>query len=100
MALQGLEELRDCGQTVTEIENQFLERVFCVKVHSIATDEDGSYTTVTFYDTSGEDDINMNDILFEKIMENIVAASKLNVSIHLNSFVCQSSCFFLLFLVD
>ncbi|XP_032664575.1 tudor domain-containing protein 7-like [Odontomachus brunneus] len=78
VALQGLEELRDCGQTITEIENQLLERVFCVKVHSLATDEDGSYASVTFYDTSSEDDINMNDILFEKIMENITAGSKLN----------------------
>ncbi|XP_025155538.1 tudor domain-containing protein 7 isoform X2 [Harpegnathos saltator] len=78
VALQGLEEFRDCSQIVAEIESQLLEQVFCVKVHSIASDEDGTYATVTFYDTSSEDDVDMNNILFEKIVENIAAASKLS----------------------
>lgn len=86
LALQGLEELRDCSQIVTEIENLLIDRVFCVKVHSMAADEDGSYATVTFYDTSGEDDVDVNNVLFEKIMDNIAAASKLNVTIRLSIF--------------
>lgn len=81
VALQGLEELHDCNQTVTEIENQLMDRVFCVKVHGLVTDRNERYAIVTFYDTSGEDDINVNNILFEKIMDNIVAASKMNVTI-------------------
>ncbi|XP_014473418.1 PREDICTED: tudor domain-containing protein 7 isoform X2 [Dinoponera quadriceps] len=79
VALQGLEELRDYSQqTIAEIENQLMERVFCVKVHSIAADEEGTYAVVSFFDTSGEDDIDVNNILFEKIMDNIAATSKSN----------------------
>lgn len=81
MALKGLENFRDCPQSVAEIENQLLgDRVFLVRVHSTEMDKHGSCATVTFYDTSGQDDIDINEVLVNKIIGGITEASVILVS--------------------
>jgi hypothetical protein len=83
VALQELEVFQDYAQATTEIENYLSsDRMFLVTVHNTNTDEYGSYTTVTFYDTSKEDaDVNVNQILFDKILDHIIASSKVQVII-------------------
>jgi len=68
---------------VTEIENHLIvDRLFFVKVHSMDVDEYGSYVTVTFYDTSKEDeDVDINQVLFDKILEDIASGFKMHVII-------------------
>ncbi|KAL6449346.1 hypothetical protein ACFW04_000747 [Cataglyphis niger] len=84
VALEGLEEFCDYNQFITEIENHLLvEQMFLVKVHGTNADEYGSYTTVTFYDTSKEKEsihLNVNQILFDKILRDIAAASKIQTN--------------------
>lgn len=56
--------------------------MFLVEVHGTNADEYGSYTTVTFYDTNKEKEsihVNVNQILFDKILRDIAAASKIQV---------------------
>ncbi|KMQ98076.1 tudor domain-containing protein 7 [Lasius niger] len=81
VALQGLEEFRDYAQLVPEIENHLsVEQLFLAKVHSTKADEYGSYTTVTFYDTSKEDkDVDVNRILFDKMLRDIMNASNIQI---------------------
>lgn len=83
MALQGLEIFQDYVQAATEIENYLAsDRMFLVTVHNNDVDEYGSYTTVTFYDTSKEDaDDNINQIIFDKIFDHVIASSKIQVII-------------------
>ncbi|KYM99296.1 PREDICTED: tudor domain-containing protein 7 isoform X2 [Cyphomyrmex costatus] len=71
VGLHGLKEFRDCVQLVTEIENYLLiDQLFYVKIHGMDSDEYGSYVTATFCDTSkGEEDIDVNQILVDKILE-------------------------------
>ncbi|EZA47760.1 tudor domain-containing protein 7A [Ooceraea biroi] len=76
VALLGLENFRDCPQAIAEIENLLLgDRVFLVRVHSTNVDKYGSYARVTFYDTSGDDDVDINQVLFEKIIDGLIDAS-------------------------
>jgi len=85
VALQGLEDFRDYPQAVGEIESQlFGDRVFLVKVHATDIDKYGSCATVTFYDTSGDDDIDINKVLFQKILNAIIDSSIVHVNIYLN----------------
>ncbi|XP_011061556.1 PREDICTED: tudor domain-containing protein 7-like isoform X1 [Acromyrmex echinatior] len=81
IGLQGLKEFRDCAQMVTEIENYLLvDQLFYVKVHGMDSDEYGSYVTVTFYDTSkGDEDIDVNQILIDKILEVMAVTFKMRV---------------------
>ncbi|XP_072742893.1 tudor domain-containing protein 7 [Anoplolepis gracilipes] len=81
VALEGLEAFQDYTQLVTELENHFLvDQMFSVKVHGTNTDEYGSYTTVTFYDISKEGKhINVNQILIDKIVKDILNASKIQM---------------------
>lgn len=86
---------------MTEIENYLIvDRLFYVKAHSMDADEYGSYVTVTFYDTSKEDeDVDVNQVLFDKILEDINSASKIRVIVI--QFVIMIFCllrFFFLFL--
>lgn len=83
MALQGLEVFQEYAQATTEIENYLIsDRMFLVTVHDTNSDEYGSYTTVTFYDTSKEEsDVNVNEIVFEKILDYIIASSRVQVII-------------------
>lgn len=79
VALQGLKEFRDCAQIVTEIENYLIvDQLFYVEVHSMDTDEYGTYVSVNFYDTNKDEDINVNQVLFEKILEDIASAFKVH----------------------
>ncbi|XP_036140516.1 tudor domain-containing protein 7 isoform X2 [Monomorium pharaonis] len=79
VGLYGLKDFRDCDQIVPEIENHLLvDQVFNVRVHGREADEYGSYVTVTFYDTSKDDeDVDMNQILIDKILENMANACKM-----------------------
>jgi len=80
-----LEDFCDYPQAVGEIESQlFGDRVFLVKVHATDIDKYGSYATVTFYDTSGDDDIDINKVLFHKMLNGIMDASIVHVIIYLN----------------
>lgn len=45
------------------------------------TDEYGTYVSVNFYDTNKDEDINVNQVLFEKILEDIASAFKVHVII-------------------
>jgi len=78
-----LKDFRDCTQIVTEIENYLIvEQLFYVKVHGMDSDEYGSYVSVTFYDTSkGDEDVDVNQILIDKILEDMAIAFKLHVII-------------------
>ncbi|XP_018370811.1 PREDICTED: tudor domain-containing protein 7 [Trachymyrmex cornetzi] len=81
VGLQGLKEFRDCAQMVTEIENHLLvDQLLYVEVHGMDSDEYGSYVTVTFYDTNkGDEDIDMNQILIDKILEVMAVTFKMRV---------------------
>ncbi|KAH0955716.1 hypothetical protein HN011_002636 [Eciton burchellii] len=80
VALQGLEDFCDYPHAVGEIESQlFGDRVFLVKVNATDIDKYGSCATVTFYDTSGDDDIDINKVLFNKILNGIMDASIVHV---------------------
>lgn len=78
VGLQGLKDFHDCAQIVAEIENYLLvDQLFYVKVHGMDNDEYGSYVTVTFYDTSkGDEDVDVNQTLVDKILENMAVALK------------------------
>ncbi|XP_020295930.1 tudor domain-containing protein 7 isoform X2 [Pseudomyrmex gracilis] len=78
VSLHELEEFCDCAQVVAEVENYLLvEQMFVVKVHSM--DFDNSYATVTFYDTSDDTvDININELIFDKLLNDIDVASKIH----------------------
>ncbi|XP_039306153.1 tudor domain-containing protein 7 isoform X3 [Solenopsis invicta] len=78
VGLYGLKDFRDCDQIVPEIENYLLiDQVFNVRVHGRDADEYGSYVTVTFYDTSKDEDIDINQVLANKILENFAVAFKM-----------------------
>ncbi|XP_018318285.1 tudor domain-containing protein 7 isoform X2 [Mycetomoellerius zeteki] len=81
VGLQGLKEFHDCAQIVTEIENYLLvDQLFYVRVHGMDSDEYGSYVTVTFYDTSkGDEDVDVNQILIDKILEVLAVTFKMRV---------------------
>lgn len=81
VSLYELEDFCNCAQVVAEVENYLLvEQMFVVKVHSM--DFDNSYATVTFYDTSDDTvDININELIFNKLLNDIDVASKLHVII-------------------
>ncbi|XP_029161263.1 tudor domain-containing protein 7 [Nylanderia fulva] len=81
VALHGLEEFCDYAQLIPEIESHLMvEQLFLAKVHSTKVDEYGSYTTVTFYDISKEEqNANVNQILIDKILKDITIASNLQV---------------------
>lgn len=65
---------------MTEIENHLIvDRMLLVKVHGMDADEYGSYATVTFYDTSKDEDVDINQVLFDKILEDIASEFKMHV---------------------
>ncbi|XP_071572100.1 tudor domain-containing protein 7 [Temnothorax nylanderi] len=81
VGLQGLKDFCDCTQIVPEIENLLIvDQLFYVKVHGMDTDEYGSSVhMVTFYDTSKDDeDVDVNQLLFEKILESMAGAFKMH----------------------
>lgn len=85
VALQGLEEFRDYAQLVPEIENHLsVEQLFLAKVHSTKDDEYGSYTTVTFYDSKEDKDVDVNRILFDKMLRDIMNASSIQVIVKIS----------------
>lgn len=91
VSLHELEDFCDCAQVVTEVENYLLvEQMFVVKVHSM--DFDKSYATVTFYDTSDDTvDVDVNELIFNKLLNDIDAASEIHVIIRSKIAFCQSS---------
>lgn len=78
MCLAGLEDFSDCESILTHIENLLLGKAFYVEVLNHDFDKDGPYATVEFYETSGPDDINLNKVLYKKILKNIIALPQLN----------------------
>ncbi|XP_039303935.1 tudor domain-containing protein 7 isoform X2 [Solenopsis invicta] len=78
VGLYGLKHFRDYDQIVPVIKDYLLiDRTFDVIVRGRNADEYGSYVTVTFYDTSTHEDININQILADKILENFNVAIKM-----------------------
>lgn len=82
VALHGLEDFRNCTQTITEIQNHLMDRTLQMEIHDINVEEDN--LIVTFYDINGKVTIDMNKILFAKILDNIVLASKIHVIMYCN----------------
>lgn len=75
-----MKDFCDCTQMVTEIENHLIvDRLFYVKVHGMDADEYSTYASVTFYDTSKEEDVNVNQVLLDKILQEMAVAFKIHV---------------------
>lgn len=103
VALERLEEFRDYTQFITEIENHLLvDQMFLVKVHGTNADEYGSYTMVTFYDTRTDKEgrhVDVNQILFDKILRDIDTTSKIQVIVKISIYITFRLSFTVLFLV-
>ncbi|CAK9832538.1 Tudor domain-containing protein 7 [Anthophora retusa] len=79
LCLSGLEDFSDYDSIVSQIEKLLLDRALYVEVISRNKDQNGPFATVTFYDTHGPDDINLNSELLEQILQNIEVTPKLDV---------------------
>ncbi|CAK9801891.1 Tudor domain-containing protein 7 [Anthophora quadrimaculata] len=79
LCLSGLEDFSDYDSIVSQIEKLLLDRALYVEVISRHKDQNGPFATVTFYDTHGPDDINLNSELLEQILQNIEVTPKLDV---------------------
>ncbi|XP_011173312.2 tudor domain-containing protein 7A [Solenopsis invicta] len=78
VGLHGLKHFRDYDQIVPVIENYLLiDQVFNVIVRERDADEYGSYATLTFYDISTDKNIDINQVLANKILENFDVAFKI-----------------------
>lgn len=71
VSLMGLEDFDDCESIVPVIEKCIFEGVFYMEDFSRDIDEFGPLASVVMYDTSGPDDINMNDLIKIKILQTI-----------------------------
>ncbi|KAK2584964.1 hypothetical protein KPH14_002552 [Odynerus spinipes] len=80
MCLASLEDFSDCETVLVHIEKLLLGQTFYVEVLDHGVDKDGPYATVEFYDTSGPDDVNLNKVLYKKILHNIIALPQLNIA--------------------
>ncbi|XP_043287366.1 tudor domain-containing protein 7 isoform X2 [Venturia canescens] len=72
VSLIGLEDFADCESAVVPIiEKHILEGVFYMEDFSRDVDEFGPLASVIMYDTEGPVDIDLNDLIVKKILENI-----------------------------
>ncbi|KAK0094207.1 hypothetical protein PV326_011554 [Microctonus aethiopoides] len=68
LSLTDLEEFTDCDKVTNIIEELLLYQPFYVSVKSRENIGDDFLLNVTFYDTSGVDDVNINDLILQKFL--------------------------------
>ncbi|KAI4492107.1 hypothetical protein M0802_010115 [Mischocyttarus mexicanus] len=73
VCLAGLEDFRDCEEAALfHVDSLLFGQVFYVEVLNQGFDKDGPYATVEFYDTSGQEDVNLNKVLYNQILKDII----------------------------
>lgn len=77
VCLAGLESFRDYETVLGHVEYYLLGLTFYVEVLNHGFDKDGPYATVNFYDTTGQDDVNLNKVLYEKIINDMIASPQM-----------------------
>ncbi|XP_043254220.1 tudor domain-containing protein 7-like [Colletes gigas] len=73
LCLSGLEEFSECDSILSQIEKVLLDRALFVEIINRDKDESGPFLTVTFYDTHGPEDINVNLELSKQILHTVTA---------------------------
>ncbi|XP_043486292.1 tudor domain-containing protein 7 isoform X2 [Polistes fuscatus] len=77
VCLAGLEDFQDYETALLHIEYSLIGLTFYVEVLNHGFDKDGPYATVNFYDTTGQDDVNLNKVLYKQILKDIIASPQL-----------------------
>ena len=81
VCFSGLEDFSDSDSIQTEIEKLIFDRALYFEiVNRDEKDEDGPFITGVFYDTHGENDINLNSELSKLILQQIVVAPIFDVA--------------------
>ncbi|XP_017881985.1 tudor domain-containing protein 7A-like [Ceratina calcarata] len=78
VSLSDLEDFSDYDSIVDQMENLLLGRSLYVEIISRDGDKDEPTATVIFYDTNGQEDVDVNAQLFSYLSETVLVAPKLN----------------------
>lgn len=77
LSLAGLEVFAECCNTFElvqpRIEKLLLEGIFYVEIVSSAVDDDGPVNKVIFFDTTGPEDVNVNEIISKKMLQQLLS---------------------------